>query len=43
MNALNIIGLAADTIVIGVALGWGIVNLRAWSKRFSNAIKQAGK
>ena len=43
MTAMHIIGLVADAIIIGAAIGVGIVNLRAWSKRFSNAIKQAGK
>ena len=35
MNVLEGIGLVADTIIIGVGVGWLIGRLRAWSKKFS--------
>jgi len=40
MSVLEGIGLTADTIIVGVAVGWLIGRLRAWSKGFSEAMRQ---
>jgi hypothetical protein len=39
----QIIGLISGLIVIGFALVYGFLSLSRWSKRFSAAIRQAGK
>lgn len=41
MNHVHVyVGLIADGIVIGAALGWGIVKLREISRNFSKAMRQ---
>lgn len=40
MTTIHIIGLVADIIVIGTAIGVGIFKVRQWSKRFSEAMRQ---
>jgi len=40
MNVLEGIGLAADTIIIGVAVGWLVGRLHTWGKGFSEAMRQ---
>ena len=40
MTAVHIVGLAADVIIIGAAVGLGIFKLREWGKGFSKAMRQ---
>jgi len=40
MTVLEGIGLVADIVIIGTAVAWGIVKLRAWGKGFSEAMRQ---
>ena len=40
MTVFEGIGLTADTIIVGVAVGWLIGRFRAWSKEFSKAMRQ---
>tara|TARA_B100000212_G_scaffold328960_1_gene293699 strand:- start:144 stop:284 length:141 start_codon:yes stop_codon:yes gene_type:complete len=40
MTAVHIIGLVADVIIIGTAIGLGILKLREIGRNFSKAMRQ---
>ena len=40
MTAVHIIGLVADVIIIGTAIGLGIVKLREISRNFTKAMRE---